>query len=66
MKFIYSIFALDGENYIEKDEMINFFMIFYEAMSQVPFENPDMEQLKKKVKSKKLKNIILILHIIFK
>lgn len=41
-------------------------MIFYEAMSQVPFENPDMEQLKKKVKSKKLKNIILILHIIFK
>lgn len=49
LRFIYSIFDLDCDGYIEKDEMLNIFMSFYDAMSIVDFENQDLQQLKIKV-----------------
>lgn len=49
LRFIYSIFDLDCDGYIEKDEMLNIFMSFYDAMSQIEFENQDLMQLKSKI-----------------
>ena len=49
VRFLYSIFDLDGDGYIEKEEMLNIFMSFYDAMSMVKFENPDFEKLKSAV-----------------
>jgi len=37
LKFIYSIFDLDEDKYIEREEMLNIFMSFFEAMNRVHF-----------------------------
>lgn len=49
LRFIYSVFDLDCDGYIEKDEMLNIFMSFYESMAGVEFENQDLMQLKNKI-----------------
>ena len=49
LNFIYSIFDYDGDQYIERDEMLKIFMSIFEAMNRVHFQAPDLELLKTKV-----------------
>ena len=57
LKFIYSIFDLDEDKYIEREEMLNIFMSFFEAMNRVHFQAPDLDLLKTKINEAHEKHI---------
>ena len=59
LRFIYSMFDMDDDKFIEKEEMLNVFFFFYEAMNQVEFENNDLNLLKNKIGESSEQQIML-------
>ena len=39
LKFIYTLFDIDGDGFIEREEMIKFLTIFYDAMKMINFDS---------------------------
>ena len=46
---MYMIFDIDGDNHIEKDEMMNILNSMWKGMSRVHFEAPELNQMKSDV-----------------
>eukprot|EP01017_Pseudomicrothorax_dubius_P017493 TRINITY_DN196_c0_g3_i4.p2 TRINITY_DN196_c0_g3~~TRINITY_DN196_c0_g3_i4.p2 ORF type:complete len:173 (-),score=49.45 TRINITY_DN196_c0_g3_i4:110-628(-) len=57
LAFIYSIFDIDGNGYIERDEMIRTFTQFFESMMLVNFDNVHINVLKQRISESQEKSI---------
>ncbi|CAD8094551.1 unnamed protein product [Paramecium sonneborni] len=49
LRFLYSMFDMNLEGSIEKDEMYNLMMMFLEGMMSINYENQDLNDLKQRI-----------------